>query len=123
MSQGNLTDQPDPPFPCTEENIPKLKSWLTDSFSTSFFNISSAPMAKMSGPPMKIHVDFYTDRLAVGGGKKTYCDVVKMVMVVKDGEEESDSNPTLILHCGTANIFLKVFVAFGNLLKSYFVFW
>ena len=46
-----------PPFPFTEENIPKLKSWLANAFSTSSFNTSSAPMAKMSGPPMKIHVN------------------------------------------------------------------
>ena len=46
-----------PPFTYTEDNIPKLKKWLEESFSSSSFNISSAPMAKMSGPPMKIHVD------------------------------------------------------------------
>ena len=46
-----------PPFPFTEENIPKLKSWLANAFSTSSFNTSSAPMAKMSGPAMKIHVN------------------------------------------------------------------
>ena len=45
------------PFPCTPENIPRLKHWLEDMFATSSFNTSSAPMAKMSGPPMKIHVD------------------------------------------------------------------
>ena len=46
-----------PPFPCTEENIGRLKHWLEDVYATSSFNTSSAPMAKMSGPPMKIHVD------------------------------------------------------------------
>ena len=46
-----------PPFPFKEENILKLKDWLVEAFSTSSFNILSAPMAKMSGPPMKIHVN------------------------------------------------------------------
>ena len=46
-----------PPFPCTEENIPKLKDWLVKTFSASSFNTSSAPMVKMSGPPIEIHVD------------------------------------------------------------------
>ena len=51
-------DRPEqPPFSATEENIPRLKAWLMEKFETSSFNISSAPMAKMSGPPMKIHVD------------------------------------------------------------------
>ena len=45
--------QPTPYRPCqptflfTEENIPKLKSWLIEAFAASSFNISSAPMAKM----------------------------------------------------------------------------
>ena len=45
------------PFPPTRENIPKLKKWLVDQFASSSFNTSSAPLAKMSGPPMTIHVD------------------------------------------------------------------
>merc|ERR1712082_3524 len=45
------------PFPPTEENIPKLRAWLVEQLESSSFNISSAPMAKMSGPPMKIHVN------------------------------------------------------------------
>ena len=32
-------------------NVPKLKSWLIQAFSESSFNILSAPMPKMSGPP------------------------------------------------------------------------
>ena len=36
-----------PTFPFTEENIPKLKSWLIEAFAASSFYISSAPMAKM----------------------------------------------------------------------------
>ena len=46
------------PFPpSTEENMPRLKAWLIERFSTSSFNTSSAPLAKMSGPPIKIHIN------------------------------------------------------------------
>ena len=45
------------PFPATEENVPKLKEWLIEQFASSSFNIPSAPLAKMLGPPMKIHID------------------------------------------------------------------
>ena len=45
------------PFPATQENIPKLKKWLVEKFAKSTFNTSSAPLAKMTGPPMTIHVD------------------------------------------------------------------
>ena len=44
-------------FPPTEENMPRLKAWLIGRFSTSSFNISSAPLATMSGPPIKIHIN------------------------------------------------------------------
>ena len=45
------------PFPATEENVPKLKGWLIEQFASSSFNIPSAPLAKMLGPPMKIHIN------------------------------------------------------------------
>ena len=44
-------------FPPTEENMPRLKAWLIGRFSTSSFNTSSAPLATMSGPPIKIHIN------------------------------------------------------------------
>ena len=44
------------PFPATEKNVPKLKAWLIKEFGNSSFNILSAPLAKMLGPPMKIHI-------------------------------------------------------------------
>ena len=40
-----------------EENVQKLRTWLVDQFSSSSFNTSSAPLAKMIGAPMKIHID------------------------------------------------------------------
>ena len=45
------------PYPPTEENIQKLKAWFIKESSSSSFNITSAPLAKMVGPPMKIHLD------------------------------------------------------------------
>merc|ERR1712082_514117 len=53
------------PFPPTEDNVPKLRAWLVEQFSKSSFNISSAPLAKMTGPPMKIHIKEGVD--AMGG--------------------------------------------------------
>ena len=41
------------PFPPLEENVPKLRAWLVEKFSASSFNTSSAPLAKMTGAPMK----------------------------------------------------------------------
>ena len=66
MERQPTPDRPErPPFPCTEENIGRLKHWLEDVFATSLFNTSSAPMAKMSGPPVKIHVDPNATPIAV----------------------------------------------------------
>ena len=45
------------PYPPMEENMPRLKAWLIERFSTSSFNTSSAPLAKMLGPPIKIHIN------------------------------------------------------------------
>ena len=51
-------DKPtEPPFPPVEENAPNLRAWLVDQFSSRSFNMSSAPLAKMTGMPMKIHID------------------------------------------------------------------
>ena len=45
------------------------------------------------------------NRLEVRTGKKTYRDVVKMVRVVKAGEGEKASNPTLGLYKSTPSRF------------------
>merc|ERR1712082_353633 len=52
-------------FPPTEENVPKLRVWLVEKFSKSSFNTSSAPLAKMMGPPMKIHIKDGVDAVAI----------------------------------------------------------
>ena len=46
-----------PPFLPVEGNVPKLRVWLVQQFNTSSFNTSSAPLATMTGVPMKIHID------------------------------------------------------------------
>ena len=52
-----LPDRPiQPPFPPTEENIPKLEAWLKEHFSDSTFNTTSKPLPAMSGPPHHIHL-------------------------------------------------------------------
>ena len=57
-TRGPTPNRPEKiPFPATKENIPRLKKWLVEMFSKSAFNTSSAPLAKMTGPPMTIHVD------------------------------------------------------------------
>merc|ERR1712082_107582 len=53
------------PFPPTEENVPKLRAWLVEKFGKSSFNISSAPLAKMTGPPMKIHLKEGVEPVAI----------------------------------------------------------
>ena len=53
------------PFPVTEENVPKIKAWLIQQFVNSSFNTTSAPLAKMSGIPMKIHIDPEAEPVAV----------------------------------------------------------
>merc|ERR1712082_379065 len=53
------------PFPPTEENVPKLRAWLVEQFSKSSFNTSSAPLTKMTGIPMKIHIKDGVDAMAV----------------------------------------------------------
>ena len=52
------------PFPATETNMPKLKAWLIENFSSSRFNTSSAPLAKMTSNPIKIHIDNKADPIA-----------------------------------------------------------
>ena len=43
------------PFPATDENRSKLKSWLIETFSGSAFNTCThQPLKVMTGPPMKI---------------------------------------------------------------------
>merc|ERR1711888_295500 len=44
-------------FPPVAANVPKLRAWLVEQFSSSSFNTSSAPLATMTGVPMKIHID------------------------------------------------------------------
>ena len=44
------------PFPPTLENSDRLENWLKEAFKDSAFNINAAPLAKMSGPPLRIHV-------------------------------------------------------------------
>ena len=52
-----VPDRPvQPPFPPTEENIPKLEAWLKERFSDSTFNTTSKPLPAMSGPPHHIHL-------------------------------------------------------------------
>ena len=46
------------PFPCTAENIDRMKEWLLDTFGKSTFNrCPHHSIPSMSGPPMEIHVD------------------------------------------------------------------
>ena len=47
-----------PPFPVkpTEENIPKLKSWLLNQFSKLDFEITLQPLQSMSGKPPKLYI-------------------------------------------------------------------
>ena len=52
-------------FPPVEENVPKLRAWLVEKFSSSSFNTSLAPLAKMMGIPMKIHIDKSVDPIAI----------------------------------------------------------
>merc|ERR1712082_480991 len=53
------------PFPPLEENVPKLRAWLMVKFSKSSFNTSSALLAKMSCPPMKIHIKDGVESVAI----------------------------------------------------------
>merc|ERR1712239_1071 len=53
------------PFPPTEENVPKLRAWLVEKFGKSSFNTSSAPLAKMTGLPMKIHIKDGVEPVAI----------------------------------------------------------
>ena len=46
------------PMSASEENIPAMKEFLLQRYSTSVFNqCCHQPIPKMSGPPMRIHVD------------------------------------------------------------------
>ena len=46
------------PYPTAVENIPKMKEWLLDRFSSSTFNTCTRqPLPRMSGPELQIHVD------------------------------------------------------------------
>ena len=44
------------PYPPTEENKAKLKTWLTNEFESSAFNTCThQPLQEMTGGPMKFH--------------------------------------------------------------------
>ena len=46
------------PFSATVDNIPKMKAWLLDHFSSSTFNqCPHQVLPVMSGPPLEIHLD------------------------------------------------------------------
>ena len=46
------------PFPCTQENIPKMKDFLLDYYKFSVFNNQSEdPLPEMAGPPLEIHIE------------------------------------------------------------------
>ena len=46
------------PYPPTEENVEKLKTWILNRYSSSTFNTcTSQKLNNMSGPPLKIDVD------------------------------------------------------------------
>ena len=45
--------------------MPKLKAWLLEMFSCSRFNTSSAPLAKMIGNPIKIHINTQAEPIAI----------------------------------------------------------
>ena len=46
------------PFPCTEENIPKMKQYWLDRYGSSTFNTCPhRPIPCMAGPPLEIHLD------------------------------------------------------------------
>ena len=44
------------PFEAIPENVPKLKQFIIDSFSSSAFNNTTDPFPALSTPPAKIHV-------------------------------------------------------------------
>jgi len=46
------------PFPSTEENIPKMREWLLERYSSSTFNqCKHQQLPGMSGPSIRLHVD------------------------------------------------------------------
>jgi hypothetical protein len=46
------------PFPCTAENINRMKAWLLDRYASSTFNTCPhRALSCMEGPPIEIHVD------------------------------------------------------------------
>ena len=47
-----------PPFPLTPENIPRLESWMLNTYAASAFNVCPhQPLPKMTGlPPLRIHI-------------------------------------------------------------------
>ena len=55
------------PFPPMEENVPKLKRWIEDHYSSSTFNkCEHAPLPMMRGsPPLKLHIDPNAKPIAV----------------------------------------------------------
>ena len=64
--RGETPDRPDKlPFPPVEENVSKLRVWLVEKFGSSSFNTSSAPLAMMLGPPMKIHIKEGAEPVAI----------------------------------------------------------
>ena len=63
-SCGCLKRRPPPPkpkelpFPCTKENVPKMKQWLAERYKSSTFNkCPHQVLPEMVGPPIQIHID------------------------------------------------------------------
>ena len=59
-----VTDPPRMPtelpegFNGRDEEVPRLKDWLLNHYSASVFNICEhQPLPKMSGPPLRLHMD------------------------------------------------------------------
>ena len=46
------------PFPCTDENVEKMKAWLLEFYASSAFNkCEHQRLLEMEGPPLKVHID------------------------------------------------------------------
>lgn len=53
------------PFPPTVANVPKLKEWLVNHYSSSTFNTCAhQPLKKMNGPPMRLMLDPHAEPTA-----------------------------------------------------------
>ena len=46
------------PFPCTSENVERMKTWLLEFYASSAFNkCEQQRILEMEGPPLRVHID------------------------------------------------------------------